>query len=244
MMAYCSTCSAPLHVGAIQCPRCATPLRQQAAPAASAAVSLIRVSGRAKKAGMCVALGGLAIVLSAFIPWVSASADVILLHPTPTGGGQADIVIFGLLYAVFGARILMGSARRGSQVVLWVLGVVGGISVAAIFSALNDNTNFTGGTVQPAAGLFAAVVGVAAAVVGTLMFQTVRLPRKAVSAVSVPVAMLSPDGRHQWDGTSWRSIAGAAPPGTERSPDGHYWWDGIAWRLIPVTEATTPLVGS
>jgi hypothetical protein len=190
---------------------------------------------------MCITLGGAAVVLSAFIPWVSASDNVILLHPTPTGGAQADIAIFGAALVFVGVRILMDSARRWSQVVLWLLSVLGGISVAGIFSSLNDNSNFRGGTVQPAGGLFLAVGGVIAAVVGTLLFQTVRLPNKATQAVAVAVApvsavastTLSPDKQYWWDGALWRSVADAPPPASQRSPDGNYWWDGSVWRTMP-----------
>ena len=43
---------------------------------------------------------------------------------------------------------------------------------------------------------------------------------------------ISPDGRHFWDGQSWREI----------SPDRRSWWDGTIWR--PVVPAIGPTVGA
>ena len=45
--------------------------------------------------------------------------------------------------------------------------------------------------------------------------------------------LLSPDGRHWWDGAAWQDTATSVPPHAPRSPDGYQWWDGTQWRPIP-----------
>jgi hypothetical protein len=44
--------------------------------------------------------------------------------------------------------------------------------------------------------------------------------------------LLSPDGRHWWDGTRWIHVADALPPNALSSPDGSQWWDGTSWKPV------------
>lgn len=51
--------------------------------------------------------------------------------------------------------------------------------------------------------------------------------------------VLSPDGRHWWDGTRWIDVADALPPNALPSPDGSQWWDGTSWKPIRSEPAST-----
>jgi hypothetical protein len=65
--------------------------------------------------------------------------------------------------------------------------------------------------------------------------QTQADPLEALTtapATSAPV-LLSPDGRHWWDGKDWHDLLDVLPPGAVRSPDGGQWHDGQAWQPMP-----------
>jgi hypothetical protein len=224
-MGYCSSCAAPLSEKAGYCARCGTAVVQAPRPATAGVTSFIRASGRIKTAGMWIALGGLAIVLSAFLPWVSA---IGIITVSLTGGGVVYVFVLGGILIFIGVRILNDLARQWMRVVLWLLAAWDTLSVIGIFASLNNNN--VGGAVQPAVGLFVAAGGIVATIVGTILLQTVRLKKAAPKAIAQP--MLSPDGHYWWDGASWRNLAESLPPGVPRSPDGHYWWDGASWRSL------------
>ncbi len=241
-MAFCPSCATALHAGAAFCPHCGAAVAQPAAASGAARVtSLIRVSGRTRKAGVWIAAGGAAIFLSAFIPWVSVSG---LVTVSQSGAAVTYIAIFGGVCVYVGSRVLMGLARRRLQVLLWVLVAIGVANVVTLFNALSSDN--VAGAVQPSGGVFAASGGVAATVVGAVLLQTVRLPKRvpvvaAPAAAVLPAARpaaaaaltLSPDKQFWWDGASWKRAEDSAPPSAQRSPDGMYWWDGDAWRAIP-----------
>jgi len=237
-MAFCSACSSPLPAGAFHCPRCGAAVGQQPQSATAGLTSFVRVSGRTRKAGIWIAAGGLGIVLSAFIPWVSVSGIVTV---SQSGGAVAYIAIFGGVCTYLGSRVLMGYGRQWMRVLLWVLCVIGVANVVTLFNALS--TDNAGGAVQPSVGVFAASGGVVATVVGAILLQTVRLSKRTPAVAAVPVAVavapataaptLSPDKQFWWDGASWRRADDVPPPSAQRSPDGSYWWDGDAWRAVP-----------
>jgi hypothetical protein len=245
-MAFCSSCSSPLHADAVFCPHCGAAVGQRPGAATARLTAFVRASGRTKQAGIWIGLGGAAIVLSAFIPWVSVSG---LVTVSQSGAAVAYIAIFGAVCVYVGSRVLMGLARRRLQVLLWVLAAIGVANVVTLFNALSGDN--LGGIVQPSGGVFAASGGVAAIVVGAILLQTVRLTKPAPAVAAAPAvtrapdagataalgaaaaSTLSPDKQFWWDGVSWNRADDSPPPSAQRSPDGRYWWDGDAWRAFP-----------
>jgi hypothetical protein len=196
--------------------------------------SRILASGRRKWAGWLVCGGGLAVVVSAFLPWVTVVGFISV------GLGAYAIIVLALggALAVLGSRILLERTSRGTTIGLWVLACLDLIALIALFYG-QSQINGSGGLVQPGEGFYLALVGFLATLIGTIVIQASPLQSGLLGSAVSPTAtsssldLLSEDRQFWWDGAKWRSTDESAPPCQPRSPDGSHWWDGVAWRPIP-----------
>jgi hypothetical protein len=241
--ATCARCAAPLAAGAAFCQACghpvagAPPARTAAAapapasqdrqPAAGLQVSqFVIVTGRARTAGWLVVGGGAALLLSAFLPWVSFLG--IVGGHLPAGYFFAFGVV-GCVLAYFGVRALKDRVTRAIMTTLWVLAALAALVAIGVFAEGQNLARQSYGTVSPASGFYVGLLGLVATVLGTILLQTTRRSsRQARSAVQI-----SQDGAHWWDGTTWHSVMADAPPNAPRSADGTSWWDGAQWHRVP-----------
>ena len=131
--------------------------------------SWIVAVGRSRKAGYVVGLGGLGIVVSAFLPWVSVLgiAGVGL-----SGIEPVLVVLLGGALTYFGWRILTERTSRRCMVVMWVLAGLDAFVSVALFESMRSNN--AGGLISPAFGFYLAMFGLIASVIGTLLMQTTR----------------------------------------------------------------------
>jgi hypothetical protein len=162
--------------------------------------------------------GGL-IAVSAFMPWVTALA-IIQAHLT--GGYILAVLVVGAAYAGAGYRV---HQRRVTLTLLngiWVLNALMAIGVILIFDAVGGLGNEL---VSPAAGVFAAGIGVITGVAAT-----VQLHR---SGAPVPhlLARVATGLQRKMQERQTATIT-TPPPGAQLSPDGHWWWDGNSWREV------------
>ena len=174
-LAACGRCSAPLPRVAAYCERCGHPIAgppvAEPFPARPRAAAFASATGRARSAGWFVTAGGIGIVLSTMLPWFSWLG---------IDGGTIPFAWFlalaslGALVAYFGVRVLKERVTRAVMVTLWVVAVSAVLFTAVMIAAANDVERRSFGTVNPAAGLYLAVLGIAASVVGTVLLQTTR----------------------------------------------------------------------
>jgi hypothetical protein len=203
-------------------------------PAIARPPSRIVASGRRKTAGWLVCGGGLAVVVSAFLPW----ATVVGLISVGLGAYAIIVLALGGGLAFLGGRILVERTSRGTTIALWVLAGLALIAVIALFVG-QSKINGSEGLVQPGLGFYLALVGFSATLIGTILIQVSPLWPGTEGSATSPAAsslsgdLLSEDRQFWWDGATWRSTNQSAPPRQPRTPDGSHWWDGVAWRPIP-----------
>jgi len=144
------------------------------------ASNFVRATGRTRKAGYWVCGGGIAVVLSAFLPWVSYDGTDA---SHPTGSGVLLLLGIGGMLAYFGTRVLSDRLTKSVNVALWVVAAVDVLFSAGIFAAASHLNNQGDGivSVSPAIGLYVGIGGLIAGVVGTVLAQTVRHKRAAAT---------------------------------------------------------------
>ncbi len=132
--------------------------------------------GRRKTAGWLVCGGGLAVILSAFLPWVTVAGVVNV------GIGAFALVIAALggALAYLGGRILVERTSRKTTIFLWALAGLDLLIVIGLFASQSNINSSTGGWVQPGTGFYMALLGLIATLVGTIMVQTTLRPSAAV----------------------------------------------------------------
>ena len=133
----------------------------------------VRAEGRARKAGYWLSGAGVAVVLSAFLPWVSIEGEDA---SHPQGGGVLLLLVIAGLLGYFGIRVLQGRLSKAVTIALWVISAVDIVLSFAIFGAASKLNNEGGGivSVSPAVGFYVGIGGLLAGVVGTVLAQTVR----------------------------------------------------------------------
>jgi hypothetical protein len=146
--------------------------------------NFVRATGRARKAGYWVCSAGIAVALSAFLPWVSVDG---LYSTHPSGGGVLLLLVIGGLLAFFGSRVLRGRLSRAITVALWAISAIDVVLSLALFGNLSQLNNESAGlaSIQPSTGFYVALGGLVASVVGTVLAQTVR---RAKVSVGEPVS--------------------------------------------------------
>src|SRR5262249_33581848 len=123
--------------------------------------NLIVATGRARTAGYLIGGGGLAVALSAFLPWVSGLG---LASVHLSGGAVVLVLAAGVLLAYFGARVLKDRATRILMIALWILAAVDSLMVVLLFLAQRNITDSSEGLASPGVGLYAAIAGLTATV--------------------------------------------------------------------------------
>jgi hypothetical protein len=137
------------------------------------ASSFVRTSGRTRKAGYWICGAGIAVILSAFLPWVSVEG---MAASHPQGGSVAVLLVIGGLLAYFGTRVLSGRLSRALTVGLWVLSAVDVFISVANINAASKLQNEGAGivSVTPAVGFYVGIGGLLASVIGTVLVQSLR----------------------------------------------------------------------
>ena len=135
--------------------------------------AFVRAEGRARKAGYWLSGAGVAVALSAFLPWVSIEGEDA---SHPQGGSVMLLLVIAGFLAYFGTRVLQGRLSKALTVALWVVSAVDVVLSLAIFSAASKLNNEGAGIVSvgPAVGFYVGIGGLLAGVVGTVLAQTVR----------------------------------------------------------------------
>jgi hypothetical protein len=139
----------------------------------------VRAAGRSRKAGFWVFGAGLAVALSAFLPWVSVGG---LYSTHPSGGGELLLLVIGGLLAFFGSRILQGRLSKAITIALWTISGIDVVLSLALFANLSHLNNEGAGlvSVQPSTGFYVGLGGLVASVIGTVLAQTVRRTKASV----------------------------------------------------------------
>jgi hypothetical protein len=167
--AFCVQCGHQLPIAA--CGHCTTPAGVSSPM--SWMSGWVRAAGRTRKAGYCIGGGGVAVALSAFLPWVSIEG---IGESHPAGGGVLLLLAIGGLLAYFGSRVLQNRVSKQLNIALWVLAGIDVLLTIALFAAESHATTDGGGiiSVAPAVGFYIGLSGLIASVVGTVLVQTVR----------------------------------------------------------------------
>ena len=220
----CRRCRRDLVPHAVACAYCG---ERVSTSGTSDTRPFIVATGRRRSAGYYVCGGGGAIAISVLLPWVSVAG---IASANLSGGGAVMLlaVATGLIY--LGTRVLKDRITKTTMIVLWVLAAIDLLLILILFAAVGRADGESGGLATPAAGFYIAVLGLIAATVGTIMFQTTRRGGVVIPPVGAP--HLSADRSAWWDGQAWRDATQQPPPGHPRSPDGKFWWDGYAWRPV------------
>jgi hypothetical protein len=200
----CRACQRDLPAEAIVCPYCGTPTPGheqggQSGNPPGEKLGFIIATGRKRSAGFSISGGGIAVALSAFLPWITVIGfvDVHL-----SGISIAIIFVLGGLLAYLGVRVLRDLASRAILIGLWVLAGIDVLTVIGLFYALDKIGS--SGEVAPGTGFYLALIGLIASIVGTVLLQlsTRRASAEVISSES-QVGLLSEDGRWRWNGERW-----------------------------------------
>jgi hypothetical protein len=180
--AFCGQCGREIPAATAVCAHGAIPAT--VSPLRGWVSGFVRASGRTRKAGYWVGGGGVAVVLSAFLPWVSVDG---IEDSHPAGGGVLLLLAIGGLFAYFGGRVLQNRMSKTVNVTLWVLaGVDVALSVGLFAAESRANTKGAGIiSVAPATGFYVGLGGLIASVVGTVLVQTVRRRHPAATGPNV-----------------------------------------------------------
>ncbi len=167
----CAVCARPLDTADSDCIHCSN--RRNASQLEGWVSRFVQAAGRTRKAGYWLAGGGVAVILSSFMPWVSVDG-VDDTHPT--GGGLLLLLVIGGLYSYFATRVLQGRFPRRINVILWVLAGIDVLISLGILAGVERASSEGSGlwSVSPSLGFFVGLGGLAAGVVGTAMLQTAR----------------------------------------------------------------------
>ena len=239
--AKCPQCAAHIAAGAVFCQACGQPVAgrstagagtappapgsRERAPAPRQQATESGITGRARTAGWLLLGGGVAIVLSAILPWYTVLGIVSGQAPT---GYFLTVGAVGGLIAYFGIRALRDRVTRAIMIVLWVLAPIATYFAVALFIVGGQASNKSYGTVTLGSGFYAGLIGLVATVAGTIVLQTTRRsPSKGGRTKSS-----FPDGGYGGDATAWSGVAAETPPNAPRSDDGNWWWDGAQWHAI------------
>jgi hypothetical protein len=111
------------------------------------------------------------VALSAFLPWVSL-LGVASVHLS--GGALVLVLAAGAVLAYCGGRVLKDRTTRLLMIALWILAALDSLMVVFLFGAQRDITNSSEGLASPGVGLYVAIAGLIATVIGTTLLQTTR----------------------------------------------------------------------
>ena len=155
-----------------------TPVTTSKAP--EQASNFVRATGRTRKAGYWICGAGVAVLLSAFLPWVSMDG---MDASHPTGSAVLMLLAIGGLLTYFGSRILQDRLTKAINVTLWVIAGVDILLCVGVFAAAGQMNSEGGGyvSVQPAIGFYLGVAGFIAGVLGTVLVQNVRRKNAAIA---------------------------------------------------------------
>jgi len=196
--------------------------------------------GRLKAAGITIGGGGLSLVLSAFLPWVTSLG---IASARPAGGGVVVILVLGGTLGFLATRVLMDKATKAVRVLLWVLAAIDALVVLGFFTALKVAQGVGGvfqaaDIVRPAFGFYLALIALLASIVGTIVMQTahsapttaqpgVPHPQWSPGYPPAPTDRIPPPG---WNRATPEHPAPMAHP--VPAQPGQVWWDGTGYRAI------------
>lgn len=135
------------------------------------APQFVVATGRARTAGWLVLGGGAALLLSAFLPWVSFLGIVGVHLPAAYFLAVGAV---GALLAYFGIRALKDRVSHAIMKTLWVLAAIAAIVAVGVFVEGQNLASQSYGTVSPASGFYVGLLGLVATVAGTILLQTTR----------------------------------------------------------------------
>jgi hypothetical protein len=166
MTNYCTRCGTQLETTGT-CTSCRSgPINGQDV------LAKVVATGRMRTAGFTLGGSGVLLILSAFVPWVSALG---VLNANPTGGAIFVLLVLGGAISLLASRVLRDRATRLVRGFLWVLAAIDALAVFGFFMAMKA-TGQTAGIVQPAIGFYLALIALIGSIVGTVMLKTVKSP--------------------------------------------------------------------
>ena len=99
----CVLCGHPLDSAQSDCIHCS--VRRNRSQVEGWVSRFVQVAGRTRKAGYWLLGGGMAVVLSSFLPWASVDG---VSNSHPTGAGLLVLLLIGGGYSYFATRVLQG----------------------------------------------------------------------------------------------------------------------------------------
>lgn len=138
-----------------------------------------RGGARLRSAGFAIGGGALAIIISAFLPWLSGVASANL--PAPA---TIIVLALGAALGLLGVRVILAKATTLARFFLWLLAVLDLIVVVAFFFVVKESSTGVGamlqatGVARPGTGFYLALIGLIATIVGTVMMQTVNQDKR------------------------------------------------------------------
>jgi hypothetical protein len=133
-------------------------------------LSKVVATGRMRTAGFTLGGSGALLILSAFVPWVSALG---ILNANPAGGAIFVLLVLGGAISFLASRVLRDRATKLVRGFLWVLAAIDALAVFGFFMAMKA-TGQTAGIVRPAIGFYLALIALIGSIVGTVMLKTVK----------------------------------------------------------------------
>lgn len=222
MTNFCTHCGHSITNG--MCLGC----NPQGSPGPNTALDWVTATGRSRMAGVVLAAGGGALVLSSFLPWVSALGVV---QARPAGSAVLVLLLAGTGTAFLGSLVLRSRASRAIRATLWTLSAIEALLVLLFSEALHAaNEASIGGivsvssVVRPAIGLYLAVVAVITTVVGTVLLQMSKAAGRAQRDVPVPVRSVPVVA------SGSEAVPTGAGSARTSSPGSGVWWDGSQLR--------------
>lgn len=183
-----------------------------------------------RKAGFALGAGGVALVVSAFLPWISA-LDVA--QARPSAGGVLLLLAVGAGTVLLGSKVLRNRSNKAIRATLWSLSAIETLIVLVFFEALHAANNASiggvvsvGSVVRPAIGIYMAAFAVVTTIAGTILLQAA----KPVGATARQTLNHRQPGPISFSATS---VAPLSPDATRtqlaKSVSG-LWWDGTQLR--------------
>lgn len=220
MADFCSKCGNHM-AGRATCPTCGTTV----AKGAEELLAKFAALGRLRMAGFTIGGGGLALVLSAFLPWVTALG---VIDARPPGPGIVVILALGGTLMFLAARVLQDKATTVIRILLRLLAGLDTLVVIGFFAVVKAASRGVGGFLQatgivrPAIGFYLALIGLGSSIAGTILMQIA----KQQTSAKLPATT----GTWGQPATQSQNPAATWPAPHRLSPDGRYWWDGTVWK--------------
>jgi hypothetical protein len=129
--------------------------------------SIGAINGYRRHSSRLFYTAGAALGISVFLPWASI-AGIVSSHIS--GVGVAVMLLFAAAHATIGYRVQFGHNSRALCGGAWILNVVVGFVVFAVYYVLGK----TEGIVEPTVGIFVASVGALVGIAATIMLHMTR----------------------------------------------------------------------